>query len=196
MSGYKSSTIQRILIVLVFIILVLMIIFRFLLPADVDVSQYLHEDAALGKSITLSNIDGVTPTMVESDYFSVTANEVIVLAVDQLTARGVSDIRICEVGWIAAPLGGFLVDGKGAYNSGGHTYFTFRIGITDGSEGKAGEEFVFIARGKDDSGNIIWHPEPGPDVIPADEQQSNELYLPYEFLISRERFENLLSRYQ
>lgn len=73
-------------------------------------------------------------------------------------------------------------------------FLVFRIGICDGFEkrnGKkhrAGEEFVFIALGWDQTGNPVWFPEPGPDYrVRAGEAYPMEL-LSYELLIDREKF--------
>ncbi len=136
--------------------------------SDVEISKkeqgienYLHGDALLKEEMTLTNIDGVTQMMVESGYFSVSAEQISLFAVQHLQDRNVSQIKICEVSWIAAPLGCFLIDGKGSFSEGTKHYSTFRIGVIDGSKGDAGKEFTFIARGEDNKGNVIWYPESG-----------------------------------
>jgi len=161
-----------------------------------DIDKYLHGDAVLKEDITLMRVDGVTPMMVEAGYFSISAPEVLSFAIQHLKAKSIKEIKICEVSWIAAPLGGFLIDGKGIFNVGAKHYSTFRIGIRDGSEGNAGEEFVFIARDEDDKGMVTWYPEPGPDFHVTEGEIFPEEFLSYKFLNDREKFENLSSRFK
>lgn len=160
------------------------------------IDKYLHRDAALKEEMTLTRIKGVTPMMVEAGYFSISAPEVLSFAVQHLKTKGVKEIEICEVSWIAAPLGGFLIDGKGSFNIGTKHYSTFRIGVRDGSEGDAGKKFVFIARGEDEEGKVIWYPEPGPDFHPVEGEVFPEEFLVYEFLGDREKFESLSSKFR
>ena len=149
-------------------------------------SKYLHKDAILY---------GVAMPP-EAEYHTISLKEAILFAVQHLENKGVKNIKICETGWIVAPLGGFLIDGKGSFNIGGKYYSIFRIGIRDGSEDNAGEEFVFIARGEDDEDKVIWYPEPGPDFRPAEGEIFPEELLAYEFLMSREKFESLSDRFK
>ncbi|MCM3876075.1 MAG: hypothetical protein NEA02_06610 [Thermoanaerobaculia bacterium] len=114
-------------------------------------------------------------------------------AVAALKRRGVRQIRLCALTWIAAGVGGALVDALGRLDSGESVYSAFRVGVRDGTEArkgryKAGEEFVFIARGADRSGRIVWLPPPGPDYDPA----LHEFIGEYEYL-DRESFEKLES---
>ncbi len=121
-------------------------------------------------------------------------------AVRHLQARGVKDVVICEMLWIAAPLGGYLVDVKGRATINGNDFSSFRVGIRDGSDYKngkysAGEEFVFIARGEDKSGQSLWYPSPGPDYELAEGGDVTEGMLAYEFLLKRKDFESLGLRF-
>jgi len=154
---------------------------------QVDIKKYLHKDAILE--------EGITPMMRESGYAGIFVREAVVYAIKHLEARGVKNIVICEFHWIAAPLGGYLIDGKGSFNIEDKHYSTFRIGIRNGAEGNVGDEFVFIARGEDDKGNIVWYPDPGPDFQPAEGEPFPEELMVYEFLSDRERFESLSSRF-
>ena len=126
---------------------------------EIDIEKYLHEDCLLKEEMSLTKIEGVSLMMVESGYFSVSAEEVLSFAIQQLQTKSVSEIEICEVHWIAAPYGGFLIDGKGSFNEGTKHYSTFRIGVTDSSKNNAVKEFTFIARGEDNEDNVIWYPE-------------------------------------
>lgn len=141
----------------------------------IDNYLHLHPDAIL--------TEGITPMMRESGYRGIFIREAVVYAIQYLEARGVKDIEICETTWIAAPVGGYLIDGKGNFNIGDKHYSTFRIGIRDGAEGNVGTEFVFIVRGEDKKGNVIWYPEPEPDM-------------PDYYLWEREKFESLSSRFK
>jgi len=161
-----------------------------------DIDKYLHRDAALKEEMTLTKIEGATPMMIEAGYFSISAPEVLSFAIQHLKTKGVQEIRICEVGWIAAPLGAFLIDGKGSFNIGEKHYSTFRIGIRDGSRGNTGEEFVYIARGEDDKGKVIWYSEAGSDFHTTEGEVFPEELLAYEFLGDREKFESLSSRFK
>jgi hypothetical protein len=130
----------------------------------------------------------------EAHYQAISVEEAIFFALQDLEERGVKEIKICETHWFTAPFGGFLIDGKGDFSVGEIHYTTFRIGVYDGSQGHAGDIFAFIARGKDDEGNIIWYPEPGPDFRPAEGEVFPAELLVYEFLGSG--FESLESRFK
>jgi hypothetical protein len=130
----------------------------------------------------------------------ISPQEACKFALQRLTERGISEIVICEIRWIAAPLAGYLIDAQGMLGLNGLTHTTFRVGIRDGTdeaEGRhtAGDEFVFIARAEDSAGNALWHPSPGPDWQPSPEDTYDDL-LPYEFLLEREQFESLENRYR
>ena len=121
------------------------------------VGRYLHPSASLTRS---DLIHGLLDERISD-------RKAAAMGVAALLDRDVHDIEICEVRWITAPLGGFLVDAKGHQEAGEAVYSVFRIGVRDGSEegdggGEAGEVFVFIARGEDTSGNVHWNPPGGP----------------------------------
>jgi len=118
----------------------------------------------------------------------------------RLQARGVKDIVICETFWITAPLSGYLVDAKGKAIINGKDYSLFRVGVKDGLEkskekSSAGEEFVFIARGDNKAGEAVWYPSPGPDYRLGEGEAVPEGMLAYEFLLNRDKFESLESRF-
>ncbi len=127
------------------------------------------------------------------------ATQAVRYAVEALKRRRVRDIRICQFAWIVAPLGGALVDATGVQDLAGARYTTFRVGVRDGTEAKygyrAGEEFMFIARGLNRAGEVVWQPTPGPDS----DEVKNGFVGDYEFLavigeykfLDRKSFENL-----
>jgi hypothetical protein len=156
------------------------------------IGRYLHKKALLGAA--------PTDDMVKSyDRRPISSAEAAMFAVKHLETEGVKNIVICEVTWIAAPLGGWLVKTKGKWTHKGKTYKVFQIGIRDGTdecEGKykAGEIFVFIALGKGKSGEF-WYPPPGPDIWPPRSAADSSM-LDYEFLIDRKRLEGLDTLYK
>jgi len=160
-----------------------------------DVEKYLHKHAIIREAAppTKEIYRGLQPSHIEG---LISAREAILFAIQHLENKGVKGIRICEARWIAAPLGGYLIDGKGDFNIGDKHYSTFRIGVRDGTEGKAGEEFVFIGRGEDKEGRVIWYPEPGPDFRPGKGEIFPQELLSYEFLVDRASFESLSSRFK
>jgi hypothetical protein len=130
----------------------------------------------------------------------ISPREACYFAIEHCEVKGIKHIVICEVQWIAAPLSGYLIDLTGKLTIDHEDYTTFRIGITDGYEedtekNPAGEEFVFIAFGKNTEGKILWYPRPGPDYKPAEEEATPESFFIYEFLLNRDRFETLFDRY-
>jgi hypothetical protein len=130
----------------------------------------------------------------------ISSREAALYAINHLKVRRVTHIVICEVRWIAAPLGGYLVDAKGKAKIKGTTYRIFRVGVRDGTEEKdgkllGGEMFVFIAFGKDKLGRPHWYPPPGPDIWPP-RSAADSSVLDYEFLLNRDGFESLDSRYR
>lgn len=166
----------------------------FLCACQADrVDQYLHQDFTLVWSLPREDLRG-------PDFQPITPQEASWFAVQHLIDRGVKDIVVCEARWIAAPLGGYLIDSLGSLNQEDKTYTLFRVGVRDGTDNfegysEAGQEFVFIALGKNRAGEIKWYPSPGPDYDhPKIEPFPIEL-LAYEFLVDREEFENLADRY-
>jgi hypothetical protein len=119
------------------------------------IKPFLHNDAI---------IRGVVMPP-EAHYQAISVEDAIFFALKYLEDKDVKEIKICETHWFVAPFGGFLIDGKGDFSVGEKHYTTFRVGVIDGSQGHAGNIFAFIARGKDDEGNIIWYPEPEPNYV-------------------------------
>lgn len=114
-----------------------------------------------------------------------------------LAGHGVADPVVCETQRVEAPLTGYLLDATGSLVVEGIEYTTFRIGVRDGQEEqdgmfRAGDEFVFIARGVDGSGDIHWLPAPGPDTRPEDGAGFD---VTWEFLWDREAFEAIELRF-
>ena len=145
----------------------------------------IHPDAVIN--------DSSYPQDVE--FSVITGLEATVFADSFLSHMGADNVVFCRTTWIAAPLGGYLVDGLCEIEIEGTHYTSFRIGIRDGSEGSPEEsKFVFIACGTaDGNGSILWYPEPGPDFQPEENEIIPESYFNYEFLLNRENFENLES---
>ena len=121
-------------------------------------------------------------------------------AVQKLVDRGVKEIVICELRWIAPPLGCYLVDALGTLNMGDNSYTTFRVSIRDSTSESGGsysacEEFVSIALGKDHAEDMALYPHPGPDYDIAQGEGTPDELLAYEFLLDREMFVTLSDRY-
>lgn len=139
--------------------------------------RHMHKDAIIGEPWPHRG----------GPYYSISSKTAILWAINHLKMRGAEEIKICEVGWIVAPLGGFLIDGKFELIEVPKRYSIFHIGIRDGSEGNAGAEFVFVAKGVDEEGRVAWYPPPGPDSPDRD--------LDYEFL-DRKSFESIPDRFK
>jgi hypothetical protein len=81
------------------------------------------------------------------------AREAIGAAVEALESRGVTQITICRLEWIVAPLGAAIVLATGRWQTAGASFFAFSVGIHDGTEVRygdpAGKEFMFLSRGTD-----------------------------------------------
>ncbi|KPK88862.1 MAG: hypothetical protein AMJ94_13755 [Deltaproteobacteria bacterium SM23_61] len=150
------------------------------------IKPFLHKEAIL-RGVEMSP---------EAKYQGISVEEAVLFAIQHLEAKGAKEIEICETHWIVAPLGAFFIDGKGDLYIGEKHYTTFRVGVRDGSEGRAGNMFVFIARGKDDEGHVIWYPEPGPGFRPAKGEAFPEELFDYEFLGDRKNFESLEARFK
>lgn len=132
------------------------------------------------------------------------------IAADLLHAMGATGVLVCEVHRIEAPLTAYIVDALGAMDmiflsdttgDGEVQYSTFRMVLRDGAESDGelyapGEQISFIARGVDSTGQIVWYPPCGPDfVVPEGDPGITDEMLEYEFLLWREDFESLESRY-
>ena len=155
-------------------------------PAEMDIQDYLHPEALIQK-LELSDSE-LSENIISSE-------EAIEYAVFFLERINIENILICEVKWIAAPLGGYLIDGFGLFEFEDSIFETFRVGVRDGSEGNSGEEFVFIAKGIDADGSTMWYPYPGPDYEFPEDEEIPEGYFNYEFLLNREMFETLDERF-
>lgn len=154
--------------------------------------EYLHKNAIL--------IGVEMPPEAQANYRAISLPEAILFAIQHLEGKRVKNIKICETQWIAAPVGAFLIDGKGDFSLGEKHYSTFRIGVFDGSEkgNKAGKEFVFIARGEGDNGTVFWYPEQGPGYITSEDKETPESVFDYEYLncCGRANFEKLSVRFK
>ena len=115
-----------------------------------------------------------------------TTSFVVAVAVDHLLGNEGSDVLVCRMTRIEAPLGGWLVDGLAEIVIDGIGYETFRIGIDD-----SGDVFTLIARGVDSAGAVHWFPAMGPDFRPGDDEPFPEDLLEFEFLMGRDDFEVL-----
>lgn len=157
-----------------------------------SIEAYLHKNAILAvEPLSHPPSDLISKTK----EMPISPLKACKFAIERLKTKGIKNIVICEVQWIAAPLSGYLVDTKGALAIDHHEYSTFRIGITDGLDEDAGKEFIFMAFRKNTNGQAIWYPRPGPDYKLKEGEVVPESLLIYEFLIDRERFETLWDRY-
>jgi|GEM_PF-1994198 len=114
-------------------------------------------------------------------------------AVFQLAQTGVTDIQICEVLHIEAPLSGYLVSATGNWDSGnGQVFNVFRTGIIDGEENPAdqGLEFVFLAAGLSESGEAVLFPSPVQSTDSTD-----AFVFEHEFIMGEDEFLSLPARY-
>jgi hypothetical protein len=172
---------------------VLLLLSAYSPSAAQSIERYLHKNASLGEGPSLELLH-------QSEHNPISPRQAASFAIGHLKAKGVTDIKICEVNWIAAPLGGYLVDAKGKATIKGRHYSLFRVGVRDGTDEKAGkllggELSVFIALGKDRKGRQHWYPSPGPDYSLRQGEDVTEGMLAYEFLLYRDRFETLGKRY-
>ena len=163
-----------------------------------SLKSYLHKNAIL--AVPPLSSPPPADLIQKAERMPISPRKACWFAIEHLESKGVKDIVICEVHWIAAPLSGYLIDIKGKLTIDHEDYTTFRIGITDGFDedaGKnpAGKEFVFIAFRKNTKGKSLWIPRPGPDYKFKEGEAMPESLLIYEFLLNRERFETLYDRY-
>ena len=158
-----------------------------------DIEQYLHPNSRITAALPSSIFE-------DDENKPITYLDAAAYAFELLTNRGVVNPIICEATWIAAPLTGYLVDALGSWDSDGKSYSILRVGVHDGlgaeysDRNSAGNEFIFLALGRDSAGNSIWYPPPGPDHQ-LREDETYDMMLPYEFLLNRERLESLQQRY-
>jgi hypothetical protein len=161
-----------------------------------SLDRYLHKNAQLGIGVPPGEL------IYPSGPKPISPRQAAFFAVQRLREKGVKEILVCESHWIAAPLSGYLVDCQGKMTIEKKDFSVFRIGIHDGFEkrhgrkSRAGEEFVFIALGWDQTGKPVWYPEPGPDYQLRDGEAYPMELLTYEFLGRREKFESLPFRYK
>lgn len=164
-------------------------------PMDADsLAKYIHPKA--GPTVNPPPSDS-TP----SHQNALSPHEAIKVSIPLFLQKGISDLQICELRWIAAPFPGFLIDALGTLPEDETGYRVFRLGIHDGADEQfgpqyaAGKEFVFLAMGTDSTGSQVWHPDPGPDASQEEINANPEGFLSYEFLLQREEFESLPERY-
>ena len=163
-----------------------------------SLEPYFHKNAIL--AVPPLSYPPPSDLIPKTERMPISPRKACEFAIEHLERKGIKNIVICEVQWIAAPLSGYLVDTKARLTIDHQDYSTFRIGITDGFDedtGKnpAGDEFVFIAFRKNAKGEAFWYPRPGPDYKLKEGEAVPESSLIYEFLINRERFETLSERY-
>lgn len=118
---------------------------------DLDIEKYLYKDAVL---------HGVAMPS-EAKYHAISLKEALLFAIQRLEKKGIKEIKICESEWIVAPIGSYIIYAKGDFFTKDKHYSTFRIVIRDGSEDDLGGEVAFLARGENESGNVIWYFESG-----------------------------------
>ncbi len=113
-------------------------------PKPYPITRYLARGVVLEEAVIPSTWSLPKP---------VAASDAVRFAIDALESRGVSDIRICGVQWIQAPLGAAIVLATGCWQSAESTFSAFAIALHDGTEVKygdpAGKEYSFLARGAD-----------------------------------------------
>jgi len=159
-----------------------------------DIEHYIHPKADLFVHAPPS--DSSAP-----DRDALSPREAVGIAVPLLLNRGISNLLVCEVQWIAAPFPGYLIDALGSQEGTDALYSVFRLGIHDGEDEEygetyaAGNEFVFLALGTDSTGSPVWFPKPGPDATPEEIAADADGFLSYEFLFDRDAFESLPARY-
>jgi len=88
------------------------------------------------------------------------ASQAVFSALLRLYEMGGEDMIVVGVRRIEAPLSGYLIDATGRLAMDCVGYTVFRVGIRDDMEDPdyAGEEFVFLASGRDCDGNTIIFP--------------------------------------
>ena len=155
-------------------VLVAVLLYGTALSSSPPLGDFIHPDCGIMESLMNTN----------NEYF----DDAIEAALDRLTEMGSENIIVCSCQRIEAPLGGYLIDGLFNLEIESENFSTFRIGIEDGEPVPF---FAFIARGTDHNGDVRWHPAPGPDYMPEENQVTPESFFTYEFLIDRDEFENL-----
>ncbi|MCP4137059.1 MAG: hypothetical protein GY754_39185 [bacterium] len=144
---------------------------------------------------TSATIDNIPEKHITKDKVLLNGKDAAQIAISELEKKGIKKITVCRVHWIAAPLGGYLIDVIGELKKNNNRYSSFRIGIRDGSEKKDGlvkiaEQFAFIAKGQDKNFKTVWIPEGGPfdkKEIRVEEGSDFEFYFH-----KKEEFDSLL----
>lgn len=167
-------------VITVNIVLVLAMRFLEIFPgySSMILSHYLHPESQI---------------CVELDPYEFNESTACWAAVIHLTQTGVEDIQICEVMRIEAPLSGYLVDATGLwYSVNGDVFDVFRTGILDGQDypEERGEEFVFLAAGIREDGEVSLFP-----AALVTEDSVAQFVLAHEFLLNRDEFFSLPERY-
>jgi hypothetical protein len=155
------------------------------------VDAYLASDLDLKEALYP---EGYTP-------IAIGAKEAVRFAVDALESRGVRDVRICQIDWIAAPLGAAIIQAAGQWTTGGATFDAFAVGIRDGTEIKyglpGGQEFMLLARGVNAKGEETYYHsgEEGvqAEILPYSSVPEEERDLLFEF-VDRDRLTSLPKR--
>jgi len=145
--------------------------------------------SATGSSASWMDIVYPQSSLLESisEMPDVVREQVILEVADELMDMGATDVLICGISRIEAPVGGWLLEGLADMEIEAIAFSTFIIGIED-----SGDVFTFIARGQDTDGRTCWFPSIGPDYTPAEGEPFPDELLEFEFLLNREGFETLI----
>ncbi|MCD4706802.1 MAG: hypothetical protein K8S62_03595 [Candidatus Sabulitectum sp.] len=167
-------------VITVNIVLVLAMRFLEIFPgySSMVLSHYLHPESQI---------------CAELDPLEFSESTACWAAVIHLSQAGVENIHICEVTRIEAPVSGYLVDATGQWDSGTRDdYQVFRTGVLDGEDyrDKRGEEFVFLAAGSDENGDVFLFPEPA-----FTRDSVAQFVYAHEFLLNRNEFFALPEQY-
>lgn len=115
------------------------------------------------------------------------ASDAVRAAIDTLESYGVSDIRICRLRWVIAPLGAGIVLARGRWQFQRGTFSVFSIEVHDGTEarygGFAGKLYTFLARGADAGDREMYFDGERVRLFTEMDEPEDELY--FEF-VSRE----------
>lgn len=164
-----------------------------------SLDSYLHKNATI--NLNLSPLVPIGEQAALDGRLVIPPRVAAAFAVHHLRQKGVAQILVCEVQWIAGAVSGYLVDALGSASIDGARFSVFRVGIRDGDEQRhgteyqAGSPFVFIALGWGEAGKPLWYPPPGPDAHFAAGDVIPEGALAYEYLLERSEFESLPQRY-
>jgi len=91
----------------------------------------------------------------------ITARVAMLSAIRSLEQRGVRDVRLCSIDWIAAPVGAALIYATGRWDLEGVHFEAFFVAIHDGTEAQyghyGGDVYLVNARGFDRAGNETYY---------------------------------------